>query len=381
MPSSDRRSRAIARLGVAAVVAAFAVVGVAPAPSGAQDPAADESKAVQVAIEMYENRAKLDEVNTGLLDAQARLAAAETALAETVARLTALQAQITLLRDELHGRAAQVYVQRGGDLATFLQVGRVVDLAAGERYTNAAAADGTKRLEQLAALELQAEQERQARDYARATIAEQKVRLEGLQAELLAATARDQALLDKLGGVPMMGDAKLTAAQLAAYFLSTGQRASLADGLDIEGLAQLYIEEGAAEHVRGDIAFAQSIIETGSFSHTRGNNYSGIGNCDSCGGVGMFFPTPRDGVRAQIQLLRNYADPTSRASNLANPPDATIYGSDPVAAAASYDSFFAKGRAPLWNVMGAGNWATDPFYAGKVLSLYQAMVGHAALHP
>ena len=328
---------------------------------------------------MYENRAKLDEVNLGLLDAQARLAAAEVALAETVARLTALQAQITELRNELHGRAAQVYVQRGGDLATFLQVGRVVDLAAGERYTNAAAADGTRRLEQLAALEAQAEQERQARDYARATIAEQKTRLEGLQAELTAATARDQALLDKLGGVPIMGDSKLTGPQIAAYFRSTGQRVSLED-IQIEELAQTYVDEGAAEHVRGDIAFAQSLIETGSFSHTRGNNYSGIGNCDSCGGVGMLFPTPRDGVRGQIQLLRNYADPDSRASNLANPPSPTIYGADPGGAAASYDSFFAKGRAPLWNVMGGGNWATDPFYAGKVLSLYQAMLGYTALH-
>jgi len=369
------------RVAVAVLAGAIGWLAAAPAPGGAQETPPDEGQAIQVAIDLYRNRSQLEEVNVGLLDAQARLSAAEAALAETEARLTALQAQITELRDQLHGRAAQVYKQRGGDIATFLQVGNVEDLAAGERYTNAAAADGSARLEQLAELEAQAQDERAARDYARATIAEQKTRLDSLRVELEAATARDQALLDKLGGIPIMGDAKLTAAQLAAYFRSTGQRASLADGMDIDQLAQIYIDEGAAEHVRGDIAFAQSIIETGSFGQTRGNNYSGIGNCDSCGGVGMFFPSPRDGVRAQIQLLRNYADPTSRASNLANPPDPTIYGADPAAAAASYDSFFAKGRAPLWNVMGGGNWATDPFYAGKVLSLYQAMIGYTALHP
>ena len=89
------------------------------------------------------------------------------------------------------------------------------------------------------------------------------------------------------------------------------------------------------------------------------------------------FPTPRDGVRGQIQLLRNYADPASRAANLANPPSPPIYGSDPVRAAQCYDTFFAKGRTPTWNVMGNGNWATDPGYAPKVLTLYFQMVSFA----
>jgi hypothetical protein len=85
-------------------------------------------------------------------------------------------------------------------------------------------------------------------------------------------------------------------------------------------------------------------------------------------------------VRGQIQLLRNYADPTSRAANLANPPSPTIYGTDPVAAASSYDTFFAKGRTPTWNVMGNGNWATDPGYSQKVLTVYFQMVSFAAKH-
>jgi hypothetical protein len=149
--------------------------------------------------------------------------------------------------------------------------------------------------------------------------------------------------------------------------------------MSIGDLVQIYMEEGAAEHVRPELAFAQSIIETGSFGNALDNNYAGIGACDSCNGEPA-FPTPRDGVRGQIQLLRNYADPTSRAANLANPPSPTIYGNDPIAAAIGYDTFFAKGRVPTWNQMGNGNWATDPNYAQSVLTVYFQMVSYTAKH-
>ena len=83
-------------------------------------------------------------------------------------------------------------------------------------------------------------------------------------------------------------------------------------------------------------------------------------------------------MRAQIQLLRNYADPDSRAANLSSPPSPGLYGPDPVKAAALYDSFFLKGKAPLWNRMGDGNWATDRTYARKVIELFARMVAYAS---
>ena len=129
-----------------------------------------------------------------------------------------------------------------------------------------------------------------------------------------------------------MGDAELTAAEITAWFEARNAKYRLAGGMPIGDLVQIYMEEGKAEHVRPELAFAQSIIETGSFGNALDNNYAGIGACDSCQGEPA-FPTPRDGVRGQIQLLRNYADPTSRAANLANPPSPTIYGNDPVRAA------------------------------------------------
>ena len=89
------------------------------------------------------------------------------------------------------------------------------------------------------------------------------------------------------------------------------------------------------------------------------------------------FPTPRDGIRAQIQLLLNYADPTSRTANLHHPPSPYWYGSDPATAAQNFDTFFAKGWAPTWSDMGHGNWATDPNYSGKVIHVFNAMVAFA----
>src|SRR5947207_1059417 len=116
------------------------------------------------------------------------------------------------------------------------------------------------------------------------------------------------------------------------------------------------------------------LTETGGF-HAGGsdNNFSGLGACDGCRGETR-FPTARDGIRAQIQHLRNYADRNSRASDLSNPPSPYWYGADPGTAARNFDTFFAKGWAPIWQMMGHGNWATDPNYASKVTGVYNRMV-------
>jgi hypothetical protein len=368
------------------VAVALALVGTlaggvfAAAPAGAQAAPVDP-EAVKVAIDLYRNRALLEDAAAKVVDAQARLAAAEAALAATDAKIAVTTAKVTELEGELTGRAAELYIKRGGDISDVLQIDHVQDLNRGTHYTNTAAADSNAKLAVLAKAQRELEQLRADQALARNTIADEKARYDAVFADLQAANARDAALLARLGAVPIMGDSQLTGPQLAAWFRSIRGQARIADGTTIDELAQMFVEEGAAEHLRGDIAFAQTMVETGSLSQTRGNNFSGIGNCDSCGGVGMMFPNSREGVRAQIQLLRNYADPTSRAANLANPPVTELYGSDPGSAARSYDTFFAKGRAPLWNVMGNGNWATDPIYAGKVLSIYESMVGYTALHP
>ena len=78
----------------------------------------------------------------------------------------------------------------------------------------------------------------------------------------------------------------------------------------------LYITEGATEGVRGDIAFAQSCLETGNFTFAGSavtlsqNNFAGMG-VTSTGMKGNSFKTPAEGIRAQIQHLQAYAS-TSR---------------------------------------------------------------------
>jgi flagellum-specific peptidoglycan hydrolase FlgJ len=367
---------------LASLVAGFSVLLV-PAVAGAQatpppPPPTGQDQLLAAAIELSRTATRLDQVALEVSQVQARLHDAEVALLDVTTRANATQVQIDQLKAALAARAAAVYEQHGNQGAV-LRVQHVLDVGAGEAYTNAASIDANQQLDELTAAENLLQQQRSQRDLERQAVADDQVRLQSVQASLEAVRARDESILGKLGGIPVMGTARLTAAQLAAWFRSTGLGAHLAGGTTIDQLTQMYIEEGAAEHVAGDLAFAQAILETGSFGHALDNNFAGIGACDSCTSE-IGFPTPRDGVRAQIQLLRSYADPDSRAALLAHPPEAALFGANPAAAAASYDSFAYKGSAPLWNVMGNGKWATDPDYAIKVLELYARMVAFASAH-
>jgi hypothetical protein len=185
-------------------------------------------------------------------------------------------------------------------------------------------------------------------------------------------------------GIPVMGPSRLSAAQLANWYRATNHTPLIP--VSIDQLAQYYIDEGNAEGVRGDIAFAQSIVETGYFGFVgsivkpENYNYAGMGACDSCNS-GRQFPSAQVGVRAQIQHLKNFADPTSRAATLAHPPVVEWYGHrsdgtlDPVLAVYNYDHFFAKGTAPTWNQMGGVNkWASATNYGDVVISTYNRML-------
>jgi len=125
--------------------------------------------------------------------------------------------------------------------------------------------------------------------------------------------------------------------------------------------------------VRGDIAFAQSVLETGWFRYQGSmvkpadNNYSGLGACDSCTN-GNRFASPTLGVRAQIQHLWAYADPAALPTATARP-----------LADARFTYVRPYGRASTWEAMGQGNWATGRGYSDKILTLYAEMLRHAGL--
>jgi hypothetical protein len=281
------------------------------------------------------------------------------------------------MRDVIRARASYIYRHADTPSSAVADIQHVQDINTGKKYAESATQTDTGKVDGLQKVSNELDAQRSQLEGARATQQTEKDRLENAKQALEALTAHQKTLLDQAGAIPVMGDAELTPAEVTAWFEARNVKYRLSGGISIGDLVQLYFEEGKAEHVRPELAFAQSIIETGSFGNALDNNYAGIGACDSCHGEPA-FPTPRDGVRGQMQLLRNYADPASRATNLANAPSPTIYGNDPLKAAGLYDTFFAKGRTPTWNVMGNGNWATDPGYAQKVLTVYFQMVSFAA---
>ena len=123
-------------------------------------------------------------------------------------------------------------------------------------------------------------------------------------------------------GSPIMGPTLLSAGDLAAFVRAQGATPRLTVSLD--ALAQMYIQEGQKVGVRGDVAFAQSIVETGYFGFRNSmvdpenNNFAGIGACDTCK-HGFSFPDARTGVRAQVQLLRVYVDRAVTGASLPDP--------------------------------------------------------------
>ncbi|MGI9577080.1 MAG: glucosaminidase domain-containing protein [Microthrixaceae bacterium] len=167
---------------------------------------------------------------------------------------------------------------------------------------------------------------------------------------------------------PVMGFTQATAADLAAWFHSKGSGGSAT--VSVEALAEMFISEGAAENVAGDLAFVQAMVETGwlRFSgrmpHNH-NNFSGIGAVDS-GSSSAAFPDARTGVRAQIQHLRAYADPWVTSSDLAHPlVDPRFH-------------MVSRGTATTWAHLGNGNWATDPGYSSKIHRLHNDLLSFAA---
>jgi len=162
---------------------------------------------------------------------------------------------------------------------------------------------------------------------------------------------------------PVMGSSRYTAAELGAWFASKKITDAKLTRAEVTELATFFIEEGAAEGVTGDIAFIQAVLETGWFRFSArmpvpNNNFSGIGAVDS-GDSSAAFATRREGVRAQIQHLRAYSDPTVTVATLNRPLI------DP-----RFSLVNPKGRAPNWSQYGNGNWATDPGYAQKLVDLH-----------
>jgi peptidoglycan hydrolase CwlO-like protein len=392
--SHSRRRPARALLALAAAVAAVSTVFVtlAPAASAQEDPAIVRARErvqqaqteANAAHERYQKA--VDERD----QAQSEIAELEQAIPALRAQQDVLRAREAELRAQLATRAAALY--KNTDPAAGLELLTAKDhMQAGRKTKLTEAAD-----------KFDDERSRNLRETAD-RLQQVQVELEGRQIELEAKRAELDGLIERLDrekavfeqkvaeanralevaeeigalramGEPVMGPTVLSAPEIVAWYRSSGASPRLSGGMSIVELVQIFVEEGTSENVRADFAFAQSYVETGGFrAGGSDNNFSGLGACDGCSGEKQ-FPTARDGIRAQIQHLRNYADRRSTTSDLNHPPSPYWYGSDPGVAARNFDTFFAKGWAPTWQMMGRGNWATDPNYSSKVIGIYNRMI-------
>lgn len=162
--------------------------------------------------------------------------------------------------------------------------------------------------------------------------------------------------------VAIMGASMATAQQMAKYLLDHNP----APKIKITALefAELFIEEGAREGVRGDIAFCQSMHETGFLKYggqvlPEQNNYSGIGATNNSPvGKGAWFKDEREGVRAQIQHLKAYASKEALTTECVDP---------------RFD-LVTRGIAPNWTDLN-GRWAyPGTTYGQSILAKYEGLL-------
>lgn len=169
----------------------------------------------------------------------------------------------------------------------------------------------------------------------------------------------------------IMGEAHATAQQMALFCRSKNAEPKLTS-CTLEQLAEIFLEEGKVEGVRGDVAFAQSLHETGYFKFggivlPSQNNYAGIGALNgNATGQAATFPDPRTGVRAQIQHLKAYASTEPLANTCVDPRFSLVTrGSAPyVEWLGAADNPNGKG----WAVPGSGYGANVVKLLGQIMA-------------
>ena len=135
---------------------------------------------------------------------------------------------------------------------------------------------------------------------------------------------------------------------------------------------RIYITEGEHAGVRGDVAFAQSILETGGFTFPGGGQVldqrqqlRGHRRVRQLQARLLVRRRRSIGVRAQMQALRIYVDPDLTETTLKQPlvmPKMLNLG--------------FRGKVQTWWDLW-GTWATGAFYGQRVYDIYERMVEFA----
>ena len=172
-------------------------------------------------------------------------------------------------------------------------------------------------------------------------------------------------------GYLIEGTSAVTANNLAMYFKrKNGVYPTFyknSDAPTIEKFCQIYVEEAKAEGIKVEVAFMQAMVETGWLKfggsvQISQYNFAGIGALD--GGVqGATFKTVREGVRAQIQHLKAYANEKSLNNTQVDPRFHLVKRGS-----AKYVEWLGQKENPN----GYG-WATAEDYGYKILRLIKEL--------
>ncbi|WP_394912008.1 N-acetylmuramoyl-L-alanine amidase [uncultured Robinsoniella sp.] len=167
-------------------------------------------------------------------------------------------------------------------------------------------------------------------------------------------------------GTKITGKATATAEQMQKYIRSKnpGVAQSVLD------MVPQYIQEGKTEGIRGDIAFAQSCLETGNFTFKDSavtleqNNFCGMG-VTANGMKGNSFTNTKTGIRAQIQHLKAYACTEPLKKECVDPRFQYVERG-----CAKYVEWLGIQENPK----GKG-WASGSGYGSKILNILEAITG------
>ena len=175
----------------------------------------------------------------------------------------------------------------------------------------------------------------------------------------------------KQEGYLIEGTSAVTAAELSSYFRSKGvSYPSFYQGSDastLEEFCQIYVEEAKAEGIKVEVAFMQAMVETGWLKfggavQISQYNFAGIGALDG-GAQGATFKTVREGVRAQIQHLKAYANEKPLNNTQVDPRFHLVKRGS-----AKYVEWLGQKE----NLNGYG-WATAEDYGYKILRLIKEL--------
>jgi hypothetical protein len=184
------------------------------------------------------------------------------------------------------------------------------------------------------------------------------------------------------GKTPILGEQKASVEQMVEFVLAKNPTPKIS--VPIENLCRMFLEEGEVEGIRGDIAFCQSMHETGWLKYggqvlPEQNNYAGIGATNnSPTGAGAWFKTAREGVRAQIHHLKAYGSKTKPQEPIMSPRYHIVEQVHGLGSAPTFEDLGGKWAVPGYNPKSYPSfsqaYAAKATYGQSIMALYNELI-------